>query len=115
MYVKDVPTKVCFNHETIKPIPNRRPFMFLTNRMDIVGASSFCALLSRLKSPCIVLFYFLPALSLLILKAPHATPENTTSLDWNLGWVPVVYVGYFVCSVALRNKRRNTLRQVFVL
>lgn len=79
--------------------------MSLNNRME---ASSFCALLSGMKR----FVFFLPALSHLILKAPHATSENTTYRKWNSGRMSVVYVGYTVCSVALRNKRKYRLWQV---
>lgn len=54
--------------------------MSLNNTME---ASLFCALLSRLKG------FVFSALSHLILKAPHATSENTTYRKWNSGWMSV--------------------------
>lgn len=73
--------------------------------MDVVEASSFCSsLLSGLKSLCIV---FPPhVLSHLVLKAPHATSEKhyLSSLEFGVG---VCCVGYVVCGVAFRNKRKE--------
>lgn len=103
--VTSLPTEACSNNYTIKPKP---PSFYVPHKQD--GSYSSFSVSVIWKEKLVHCFSFSPCPQPSHFKSSTCHLwKNTTSPRWNLGWVSVV------CGVAFRNKRKNMLRQVFVL